>query len=134
MKIREGFVSNSSSSSFIAAIPNECYEVEIVIKTKVKFIDHCDEDAIKTKEQLDKHIILEYGCKGDKIENILEDSEWLSEIYPKCIKEIENGKVIIFGSFSSDSHDSMVQYLCENGLNGNVKDKNVKIIHSKGGY
>jgi hypothetical protein len=121
MKIRNGFVSNSSSSSFVVAVPAEQKNTAISVTLTANIQDYV-QDRITTKEEL-----LEYindNCY-DPDERIYQYAEW--------VKFIEAGKVILAGSFSSDSGEPIESALCERGLK---KEDNpaLDIIQSEGGY
>ena len=116
MKTRIGFVSNSSSSSFIVAVdPKDSGKIKIEIEINLDEYGH----RIKTmQEVLDWKE--EYCVEND-------DSRLL-----KMIAAIESGKEIITGHFADDTGDATELILCNAGI---PKDtKNVEIIESEGGY
>ena len=90
MKIRKGFVTNSSSSSFIVAIKKECLDVYkqfgIIDKWNEKDIIHSKEDLIK------------------KVYDTAKNGTWIDEHWYECIEKIEKpleeGYIII--SFVED--------------------------------
>jgi hypothetical protein len=117
MKVRSGFVSNSSSSSFIVAIKDEA-----TVKVKVTFEADLEKYArrkISTIEELNEYYKDYWG-----------GPDWK---YEECRKAIENGKVVLVGEFSDQSGDRAEEFLCDEGLQGVVGD-DVEIIHSEGGY
>ena len=123
MKIRNGFVSNSSSSSFIVAVDNE-EDTKVKVSVDVDLKDYGT--VIRNIEELD-----EYFKKRHYIEKLEEMDEYLKESYNNCKNVIHNGKIIVDGSFSSEG-DPLESFLCENGL-GNLDIENkVKIIESDG--
>lgn len=85
MKTREGFVTNSSSSSFVIALNG-----------------NGSEKTIKTKDELDGYYIEQYGSDGDTITDLIEDSNWIKENYERDLRHIERGKQLYFGSVSTD--------------------------------
>lgn len=105
MKFRSGFVTNSSSSSFVVGfkqdglneIENTLDKVPAIFKSSFlmfkKVLDF--DDAITTKEQLDKYFIYEYGYKNQTIEELLEEDEYLQEKYDMFLKHLEKGYGII---------------------------------------
>jgi hypothetical protein len=121
MKIRNGFVSNSSSSSFMVSFkPKENPKGKITIKMDV---DLCNMGmTIRTIKELDKYWEEQY-CN---------DYMYMVKEYDKLKKEIQSGKYVIVGSFSSDSGDSTEYMLCECGIPKNIKG--VKVIFNEGGY
>lgn len=109
MKVRNGFVSNSSSSSFIISTDQE--EVKINIEVDLtKFI----KATIKTKEELDKYLLEESYC--DNIEEWFADWTGNEDKYKSYLRELEVGKVILAFEFYNDSGDALEAYLQEVGL------------------
>ena len=92
MKTRIGFVSNSSSTSFIVAVKKSG---KITLNLEVDLEDF-SEDVISTIDELDKKFNDEY------VDEELEE-EWIKERYNKCEQLINDGKIIIWGSFCDDS-------------------------------
>ena len=125
MKVRNGFVSNSSSSSFIVAAKSE-KDLKTKITLEVDLMEYV-KDSVSTVEELDDYYMEEYGrvpVKADK------DEEWKN--YSAAVKAIGKGNVVFFGAFHSDGDNSVEHYLCDNGL---VKvDKKIVVIESNAGY
>jgi hypothetical protein len=124
VKIRQGFVSNSSSSSFIIAVKDPKN-----LTCKLTFdIDLSDftgeEQPIKTEKELTQFFLEDRYCKE---EDLASDGE-----YKDCLKEIRKGNSIIMLSCSSDGSDKE-QLLCSKGLN-DIKSKNITVIRGDGGY
>lgn len=122
MKVRKGFVSNSSSSSFVIAVDSEedIKNLKITVEVDLtNYIDDYPSGILKTKEDVMKYA----------------EENYLSE---KDVKEmldvIKRGKVVIAGSFASDSDDSVENYLCENGLNNVELIDGIEIINGEGGF
>ena len=101
MKIRTGFVSNSSSSSFVLTNKTgktmEIYGHDLGDISKI----------VRTKEELDGYIINRFGwgsypklfdeCGFPTLENIFKDQEWLKkDIYDHCIETINRGWAVFF--------------------------------------
>ena len=109
-KIREGFVSNSSSSSFI--LPVNSVDDEIVIKIKIsdlqKMFEDCGETSIrsiiKTKEDLIEYMYdyIGFSKRGKTEEEFLTelDEEGMLNTYNDMLKLINDGKHIITGNIS----------------------------------
>lgn len=118
MKIRSGFVSNSSSSSFIVATDDEQGHVELVIKVNLSNYG----EVLKTKEEVDAYFYERWGQ--------YDESEWVKEKLHTCLDAIARGKVIIAGDFTDDS-DGEEAFLCNNGI---PASPDIEIIESEGGY
>jgi hypothetical protein len=101
MKRREGFVSNSSSSSFILGVNKNVNNEDIKIEIT---IEECIDKRISTIEEVKTHFVEYYGWADCTWEDILEDSgEWMESRYAECVECIENGQDIIFGTASNEA-------------------------------
>ena len=127
MKTRTGFVSNSSSSSFV--IGSKTPKVKIVVELDLE--EFC-EKSIKTKEELIEYYISEvdaYCCK-----NLSEYFEYKGkkEAYDKAFKEIEKGNVVYIIEASSENYDNPIErVLYDNGFTGLQVSSDVTIIEEK---
>lgn len=103
MKVREGFVSNSSSSSFILPVDSESKTITISISIddlKDMSRDSYDEtkvDSVITNlQELDAYIVYQFG------DNFKEELEYegYDEQYKSMVAMIESGKSIVIGRIS----------------------------------
>jgi len=128
MKIRNGFISNSSSSSFIIAYKKEINEIDFV-----KNVLLIPENS--PMFNFGKEVFKLFMNNSREIKNI---DEWIKENFydekdyeTKEMKKIKDeGFIIKDGSFSNEEY-GLEDYLCNTDLN--IKTENFIIIHS-GGY
>lgn len=105
MKIRSGFVSNSSSSSFILPLDANTEEVAITISLSdlIKMFDGDEtslEKIVRTEEDLREYILDQYGWHDATIEEIVGDESYIHDIYYDSLRMINEGKIVIFGGVS----------------------------------
>ena len=104
MKIRSGFVSNSSSSSFVLSTPTGFNEVEITLKVNLGK-DFWAKRFTSLHDWI-KHIEKEYGDgKVFTIEEICKGDEWVKEIYFKGKNALDGGLDVIWLMLSSESEN-----------------------------
>jgi hypothetical protein len=119
MKIRTGFVSNSSSSSFI--LPFDSVDGVVTISFSIKDLQdmiaaNSDESRIdatcSTIEEVQAHLLNEHGGRDDTFETMLEEEgEWVETKYKQMLEFINNGKSIMVGSL--DNNEQMATRLIE---------------------
>lgn len=114
MKIRSGFVSNSSSSSFVVA-GNEPPQCTITIDVPYQKVITNEEDLLAYF--LDRDGQYEWYEFND--EKAIYESEVADE-YLACRKALEEGKKLYFGTVSSDEPETA--YLYDNGMSGGNYD------------
>lgn len=118
MKIRTGFVSNSSSSSFVLSRDPKEKDTTISLTVSIK-LSEIQEHCIKTEKALREWIDDYYG-DGD---------DYGEELFKKCLKEIENGQHILVGSVANDSDNPVEVMLYETGFRRVLKEnKGIKVI------
>jgi hypothetical protein len=98
MKIRYGFVSNSSSSSFLVASNKEANDIEMTITLKVKMSDLL-ETTINNKEELMRYYSEDIGYESE--EDILKDAFMVYD-YKASLRALKEGKKIHVIIISSD--------------------------------
>lgn len=121
MRVRNGFVTNSSSSSFIIGFKSEGIKeieetldkVPSIFKSSYlmfkKLVDF--DNAITTHEELNKHFLYQYGWKEQTIEELLEEDEWLKEKYAQFLVYLVKGYGIV--DMSVDYNDETLSNLLE---------------------
>jgi len=116
MKIRSGFVSNSSSSSFIVAAGKNPAKVSITLEVDLeKYVQR----TLNTEEEVLDYLVMEHG--EERKSRILD-----------CLQAIREGNRILVGDFSSEGEEPIEQLLCEIGIPKNTPG--IKIIYNEGGY
>lgn len=135
MKIRTGFVSNSSTSSFLIAADDNGEDTKVKIQIEVDISRYAD-TVMRTKEEVDAYMI-DRHCWGDMktLEDVFQ-SDWcgesLKEEYEKMIDAVEKGKVVMAGGFSNEYSDAAELFLSCNGI---PKDaEGVEIIYNEAGF
>jgi hypothetical protein len=126
MKIRSGFVSNSSSSSFILATAkdNKKSPIKITIECNLKDII---EDTIETEKQWVEYLS-EHCCYGESFADQLKEDEWLRKKYEKGIKQLKAGKILLVGNCSNEDDDAVSQFIFDNKLKGHIDETKYSIV------
>ena len=123
MKIRHGFVSNSSSSSFILAMPknSNSKKIDFVIEGN---LSQYVEETLKTKKDVIAYFKDNLCCEND------------DEDFIKTLKAIDDGYIIMIGSLSDESSDDPIQAALCYSESDDIKLKNTSafFIQKAGGY
>jgi len=108
MKIRTGFVSNSSSSSFVISVD----KTDEIPKASIEMsIDEISK-TISTIEELDHYFIEEHGSyhkKYTSVEELFTEDykDYLREEYIKYKDELESGKMLFMGRCANDDDNPL---------------------------
>ena len=119
MKIRNGFVSNSSSSSFVITKNKNNSKIELKIDIS-KYIT-----VYNTIEELKQYYIDDF-CYDE--EDFVDDKSW-----EKCVEAIKNGKQVIMFHADNES-DDILSGLYYNGLSNEMFDKEDDVEIIQNGY
>lgn len=130
MKKRIGFVSNSSSSSFIvAAKPGQSliasikYDIDLTRYVR---------DKIVTVKDLEDYMLEKHGFEGYGLDKILQ-REYAKEEYNMIYDHIQKGLIVYRGS-ASNEEGGEEQMLCDIGINTLEFKDDVIVIEGEGGY
>lgn len=136
MKIRNGFVSNSSSSSFILTTQLKRKSIEdgkLTLTITVPLDSDLIESIISTKKELYAHWESYYG---ESVDEMRKDSEYYADELEELEKLellVDNGLTVIIGECSDEDREGIGPYLCGNGF-GNVTINNGDVFSSDEGY
>lgn len=118
MKTRNGFVSNSSSSSFILPLngDDESVTITISLDTFKEMFDNGDESSIdaivRTQDELKNYFINTEGIDEENFYETLLEDDYLERIYRESLEMINNGKTVIFGNVAY--YDSGMKIILKN--------------------
>lgn len=124
MKVRNGFVSNSSSSSFIIAMDKTTEEVQVSIKRNLLDLE---EKQISTEDDIKEYIDDYYGYSS--YEECSDDTNCdAKNIWDKMRKCLSSGKKIVVIRGSNDDDDSLSLEIYQNGADNINLPKGVKLL------
>ena len=125
MKTRIGFVSNSSSSSFIiAGSADQLKRGSLTVQVKMKsLVDKIIED----EAHLVAHFEYNYG------KDWREESDWLVDCYNAAVAELQAGNAIAIGSVSSEGGGAEPMfYDCPEMFEDAVENSGFKLVMGVG--
>jgi hypothetical protein len=115
MKIRNGFVTNSSSTSFILSMKEEFTEENFISALGAEGdspLNKIFEDLFKAVEENAEDIISVVKKEGDQsVEKFLEGS-FSKETISKVNEFLEAGRKVYYGRLHSDCESAAEQYFC----------------------
>ncbi len=109
MKLRTGFVSNSSSSSFVIGAP-QGDTPKLTISVEIDLADF-SEYQIDTVEQLDAYYKEEHCWGPHTLEDIFEDDPQILAEYNKVKALLEAGNTVFCGTVSNEYDKPISMYL-----------------------
>lgn len=132
-KTRLGFVSNSSSSSFILSTEdiNDKLKVEIDLEFLLNYVTERNYDVIKTKEELIYYIWNQYVWVDEKNKGLSKEEqmkicfkdEGYDYNYKECLESINDGQIVIVADVENNDSELFSNIL---------ENSNIKMI--SGGY
>lgn len=125
MKTRQGFVSNSSSSSFIVAAQGE-KNTKLSINIEIDLQAYADK-VIETQEDLLDFFLSDLDWEEEELET--------DEQFQEAQQAIKEGMIILAGNFEDYSDDTVENFLCKYGLSSQWTElAGMIVIQSDGGY
>ena len=136
MRIRRGFVSNSSSSSFILTTQLKKISVEdgkVTLSITVPLDSDLIEEVISTRKELYAYWEDYYGESVDEMRKDKESYAEELEQLEKLERLVDNGLTVIIGICSDEDRGGIGSYLYNNGF-GDVTVNNGDLFSSEEYY
>ena len=114
MKNRFGFVSNSSSSSFVVSVPKGA-DATFTVSVKRPLNEYAVE--LKTLREVEEFFLSDFEYYKDitTIEDAIEKDKSIGPKYKLMKKEIKAGRHVFVGGFCNEECDPISDFLYENG-------------------
>lgn len=125
MKIRTGFVSNSSSSSFILEVDKDIKDMKVKMEIGVDLKDLQDR-LITSVDKLEEYFIDYYGSN---FKENYRDESYIMKKYEKMKSILDRGKNIFIGEVSNED-DGISAYIHKYGL-PEFKRDGIRVIEIK---
>lgn len=123
MKVRMGFVTNSSSSSYVISFDKDGFDSESVFVQICKRFMIGDGNVLSNVDEVNSYFVSNYGwSKAKTLEEIFKSDEDLKEKHDEIVNEINNGKIVMCRRIDYDDETS-VQI-----IDALAKEKLIKII------
>ena len=112
MKIRNGFVSNSSSSSFILPVRSDKDDDVVITITLRDLLNIMDNytgriHIISTEEELRKYFIDQYCGRDQTFENVAKDDPWIDKKYKEALFLMNTTGSIMIGNIDNSEYTIM---------------------------
>ena len=122
MRIRGGFVSNSSSSSFVLASDKPLDELTMTFTFKLL---PTVESTLRTEDEVHKYAFERWSWGGKALGEIFREEPSAKVTYEKMIQAVREGKSIFVGGCSNEGYGVAEQVLFEKGFPEGSEDFSV---------
>lgn len=124
MKLKNDFITNSSSASFILGVTDNSETIKLKVSMEYEIYEgQYGVHVAKSIHELDQYWLDSYG-----------DIDTENEYYKQSKSIIEGGGSVVFFCASDEDGDPMEAAICQSGINKNNVPENVTIIRGEGGY